>query len=41
MALDPVISERIEHVVIVMVENRSFDHMLGYLGKSRCRLGDP
>ena len=23
--------EKIEHVVVVMLENRSFDHMLGYL----------
>jgi phospholipase C len=23
--------ERIEHVVVLMLENRSFDHMLGYL----------
>jgi phospholipase C len=23
---------RIEHIVVVMMENRSFDHMLGYLG---------
>jgi phospholipase C len=41
MALDPVLRERIQHIVVVMMENRSFDHMLGYLGKSRWRLGDP
>ena len=23
--------ERIEHIVVLMLENRSFDHMLGYL----------
>ena len=23
--------QRIEHVVVLMLENRSFDHMLGYL----------
>ena len=23
--------ERIDHIVVVMLENRSFDHMLGYL----------
>jgi len=23
--------EQIEHIVVVMLENRSFDHMLGYL----------
>jgi phospholipase C len=30
---DPTIAnlERIEHVVVLMLENRSFDHMLGYL----------
>jgi phospholipase C len=26
-----VLRQRIEHVVVVMLENRSFDHMLGYL----------
>jgi len=41
MALDPAVRERIEHIVVVMMENRSFDHMLGYLGKSPWRLGDP
>ena len=25
--------DKIDHIVIVMMENRSFDHMLGYLGK--------
>lgn len=30
--LDGGIRERIEHIVVVMMENRSFDHMLGYLG---------
>ena len=23
--------EKVDHVVVVMLENRSFDHMLGYL----------
>ncbi len=23
--------EKIEHIVVVMLENRSFDHMLGWL----------
>jgi phospholipase C len=23
--------ERVEHIIVVMMENRSFDHMLGYL----------
>jgi phospholipase C len=27
----PSVSERIEHVVVLMMENRSFDHMLGFL----------
>src|SRR5690349_9967168 len=26
--------EKVGHVVVVMLENRSFDHMLGYLGLS-------
>ena len=30
--------DRIDHIVVLMMENRSFDHMLGYL---RCRVGDP
>jgi phospholipase C len=30
MSRDPAL-ERIEHIVVVMMENRSFDHMLGYL----------
>jgi phospholipase C len=30
---DPTIAnlDRIEHIVVLMLENRSFDHMLGYL----------
>jgi phospholipase C len=32
---------RIEHIVIVMMENRSFDHALGYLSKAEWRLGQP
>src|SRR5262245_58908156 len=27
--------ERIEHVVVLMMENRSFDHMLGFLPRKR------
>ena len=23
--------EKVEHIVVLMLENRSFDHMLGYL----------
>jgi phospholipase C len=26
----PAVFERIEHIVVLMLENRSFDHMLGY-----------
>ena len=26
--------DKIDHVVVVMLENRSFDHMLGYLSLS-------
>ena len=28
---EPVNLEKIEHIVVLMQENRSFDHMLGYL----------
>ena len=31
--LDPGLLKNIEHIVVVMMENRSFDHMLGYLSK--------
>ena len=31
----------IDHIVIVMMENRSFDHMLGYLALPQWRLGSP
>ena len=31
-AAAPANLEKIEHVVVVLMENRSFDHMLGYLG---------
>jgi len=41
MTLSPEFRERVQHIVVVMMENRSFDHVLGYLGKSRWRLGDP
>jgi phospholipase C len=30
-----VISHSIKHVVVLMMENRSFDHMLGYLKANR------
>ena len=32
-ALDPGLLANIDHVVVLMMENRSFDHMLGYLSK--------
>lgn len=35
------IRNRVEHIVVVMMENRSFDHMLGYLSLPQWRLGDP
>ncbi|MFL5867848.1 MAG: alkaline phosphatase family protein [Thermoleophilaceae bacterium] len=25
--------KRLKHIVVLMMENRSFDHMLGYLGR--------
>src|SRR5947209_12273049 len=33
MGVDPAVARlrEIEHIVVVMMENRSFDHMLGYL----------
>jgi phospholipase C len=31
--LDPGLLKNIDHIVVVMMENRSFDHMLGYLSK--------
>jgi phospholipase C len=31
----------VDRIVVVMMENRSFDHMLGYLSRPRWRLGDP
>jgi len=37
--LDPALHERIEHIVVVMMENRSFDHMLGYLSLPDWQLG--
>ncbi len=30
----------VEHVVVLMLENRSYDHMLGYLGKGEGLSGD-
>ena len=29
--------EKVDHIVVLMLENRSFDHMLGYLSLE----GDP
>jgi phospholipase C len=37
---DPAVAanlEKVDHVVVVMLENRSFDHMLGYLSLSGAR----
>ena len=31
--LDPGLLSNIDHIVVLMMENRSFDHMLGYLSK--------
>ena len=31
--------QRIEHIVILMLENRSFDHMLGFLSPARVGRG--
>ena len=33
--------EKIEHIVVLMLENRSFDHMLGYLSLPEYRDGAP
>jgi phospholipase C len=41
MAVDESLRERVNHIVVVMMENRSFDHMLGYLALPRWRLGEP
>jgi len=41
MALERSIRDRVDHIVVVMMENRSFDHMLGYLSLPQWRLGDP
>jgi len=38
--LAPDVGERIEHIVVVMMENRSFDHMVGYLGLPEWQLGN-
>lgn len=37
--LDQVLKDRIKHIVVVMMENRSFDHMLGYLRQPEWLLG--
>ena len=29
--------EKVDHIVVLMLENRSFDHMLGYLARGRPR----
>jgi phospholipase C len=31
--------EKIDHIVVLMLENRSFDHMLGYLSAKEGRSG--
>lgn len=36
--IDPQVLERIDHIVVVMMENRSFDHMMGYLALPRWQL---
>jgi phospholipase C len=41
MPLTATTRDRVDHIVVVMMENRSFDHMLGYLGLPEWRLGDP
>jgi hypothetical protein len=38
--LDPGPLKNIEHIVVLMMENRSFDHMLGYLSKDGDRGGN-
>jgi phospholipase C len=38
--LDPALRQRVDHIIVVMMENRSFDHMLGYLRKPNWLLGD-
>ena len=35
--LDPGLLANIDHIVVLMMENRSFDHMLGYLSKDSGR----
>src|SRR6185295_8716201 len=37
-ALDPGRLANIDHIVVLMMENRSFDHMLGYLSKDGGRV---
>ena len=39
VSLDQGLLKNIEHIVVVMMENRSFDHMLGYLSKEGHRDG--
>lgn len=36
-APDPALASKIDHVVVLMMENRSFDHMLGYLKRDKGR----
>lgn len=38
--LDPGNLSKIDHIVVVMMENRSFDHMLGYLSLPSVATGD-
>ena len=38
-ALEPGLLANIDHIVVLMMENRSFDHMLGYLSKEGDRNG--
>ncbi len=39
-AAPAILRERIKHLVVVMMENRSFDHMLGYLALPEYRLAN-
>src|SRR5262249_27468604 len=37
--LDPGLLAHIDHIVVLMMENRAFDHMLGHLSKEGDKLG--
>jgi phospholipase C len=41
LAADPALENlaKIEHIVVLMMENRSFDHMLGFLTVEKARMG--